>query len=138
MRPTFPAYALLLARAAATRSEDPERKVGAVVLRADMTVAGVGYNGAPSKMTIDWNDPLAVDRAAIHAESNALRLTVPLDVRGGLLASTLSPCVDCLKLVAAYGITQVWYIEQAGESHWDNTIAAKLLGIEFNQWCPNA
>jgi dCMP deaminase len=47
-------YALELARVAAMKSKDPWRQVGAVVLRHDKTVAGVGYNGFPSGVEEDW------------------------------------------------------------------------------------
>ena len=49
-------YALELARVAALRSEDPFMKVGACVLRHDNSVAGLGYNGAPPGIEIDWSN----------------------------------------------------------------------------------
>lgn len=42
-RPTLEQYALSLAEAAALRSEDPHRKVGAVVLEAGGVVLATGY-----------------------------------------------------------------------------------------------
>jgi len=45
-----------LAFVASERSEDPYLKVGACALRADNSIAGIGYNGAPSGVEIDWSD----------------------------------------------------------------------------------
>ena len=49
-------YALELARVASLRSEDPFMKVGACVLRHDNSVAGLGYNGAPPGIEINWEN----------------------------------------------------------------------------------
>ena len=46
-----------LAIAASLRSEDPYVQVGSCILREDMSVASVGYNGAPSGIEIDWVEP---------------------------------------------------------------------------------
>jgi dCMP deaminase len=108
-RPEWHEYALMLAEMAASRSEDPWYQVGAVVLRPDNSVAGVGYNGAPSGVQIDWDDREARRPFVIHAEVNALRYCTPTDTRGGLLAVTHRPCQACLPLIAAHGIRRVFF-----------------------------
>ena len=55
-RPSWEEYALELAKVASKRSEDPYLKVGASVLRYDNSVAGLGYNGAPPNIEIDWDE----------------------------------------------------------------------------------
>lgn len=107
VRPSWSEYALGLAEAASRRSEDPWHKVGAVVLRADHSVAGTGYNGAPAGMEIDWTDRDTRKAFVIHAETNALRYVSATEARGGLLASTRHPCPACLTQIAAYGILTV-------------------------------
>ena len=102
-------YAIGLAQAASLRSEDPYVKVGACVLRNDKSVAGVGYNGPPSKINIAWNDRDERRKRVIHAEINALRYSTPGECC--LLACTLLPCNDCLKTIAAHGIKRVVYKE---------------------------
>ena len=102
-------YALKLAQSASERSEDPYIKVGACVLRTDRSVAGVGYNGPPSGVNIDWSDRDERRKRVIHAEINALRYSIPGEC--SLLACTLLPCNDCLKTISAYGINQVIYKE---------------------------
>jgi dCMP deaminase len=110
-RPSWEEYAIGLARAAATRSEDPYVKVGAVVLRENHTVASLGYNGAPSGIQIDWSDRDERRKRVIHAEANALRYVHPGEVTGGLLAATMLPCLECLKMARAQGIQNVIYAD---------------------------
>ena len=98
-------YSLELARVAATRSEDPYVKVGACALRHNYSVAGLGYNGAPPGINIDWSNRDDRRKRVIHAEINALRYVTPGECL--LLASTLLPCNDCLKTIVSYGIKQV-------------------------------
>jgi dCMP deaminase len=102
-------YALSLAKAAAQKSKDPWRKVGAVILRQDNSVAAVGYNGFPSGMLEDWSNRDERRALVVHAEQNALRYTTPGE--GSLIAVTTLPCNDCLKAIAAYGIRRVVYGE---------------------------
>ena len=107
MRPTWPEFAMNLAEVAASRSEDPWVKVGACVLRNDCSVAGVGYNGAPTGTEIDWSDRDKRRQYVIHAEANALRYLRPGE--GSILAVTLAPCPNCLTLIASYRIRTVYY-----------------------------
>lgn len=100
-------YALSLAKTASLRSEDPYVKVGACVLRDDWSVAGVGYNGAPVGVEIDWSDRDERRKRVIHAELNALRYVRPSE--GYLLACTLLPCRSCIQAVAANGIKHILY-----------------------------
>jgi dCMP deaminase len=98
-------YAIELARVASLRSEDPYVKVGACVLRHDNSVAGLGYNGAPPGINIDWSDRDERRKRVIHAEVNALRYVSPGEC--SVIACTLLPCNDCLKTIASYGIKNV-------------------------------
>lgn len=103
-------YAINLAYAASTRSEDPYRQVGSVCLRrVDNSVASVGYNGAPKGICIDWSNRDERRNKVIHSEVNCLRRTFPAEC--WLLACTLLPCNNCLKEIAAYGISKVVYGE---------------------------
>jgi len=102
-------YALELAKVAAKRSEDPYLKVGAAVLRKDNSVAGLGYNGAPPNIEIDWSNRDERRKRVIHAEVNALRYVRPHECY--LIACTHLPCNDCLRTIASYGITDVVFGE---------------------------
>lgn len=110
MRKDIIEWALDLATVAATRSEDPYKKVGSVALRPDNSIAAVSYNGAPPGINIDWTDRDKRRSFVIHSEMNLLRYIKPGECNR--VAVTLSPCVDCLKNLTAYGIKQVFYIEE--------------------------
>jgi dCMP deaminase len=102
-------YAMGIAEAVAKKSKDPWNKVGAVILREDNSIASVGYNGFPQGVEEDWSDREERRKFVIHAEQNALRYTSPGE--GKTLVSTLLPCRDCLKTIAAYKIKRVLYKE---------------------------
>ena len=104
-RPNWEEYALAIANVASQRSEDPYQKVGACVLRLDNSVCGVGHNGAPKRIEIDWSNRDDRRKRVVHAEVNALRYTTPGECY--LLASTLLPWNDCLRMAASYGIKKV-------------------------------
>jgi dCMP deaminase len=112
-RPTWQGYAILIAWAARSRSEDPHVKVGACVLRKDGSVAGTGYNGVPPGIRVDLTDNARRRAMMTHAEVNALRYTTPKDVTGGLMATTRFPCMDCVKQAASYGLKSIAYTEPA-------------------------
>jgi dCMP deaminase len=102
-------YAMSIAEVVAKKSKDPWHKVGAVILREDNSIASVGYNGFPQGVKEDWSSREERSKFVIHAEQNALRYTQPGE--GKTLVSTLLPCRDCLKTIAAYKIKRVLYKE---------------------------
>lgn len=123
-------YALSIAQTVALKSKDPWRKVGACILRADNSVASVGYNGFPAGMPEYWIDRDKRRTFVIHAEQNALRYTKPNE--GVTIAVTTLPCNDCLKTIRSYGITKIVYKESY---EYDNsTLAlADKFGIELKK-----
>tara|TARA_Y100000310_G_scaffold296205_1_gene328257 strand:- start:100 stop:501 length:402 start_codon:yes stop_codon:yes gene_type:complete len=130
MRLSWKEYALRLAETGAARSEDPFERVGACVLREDYSVAGIGYNGAPTGVEIDWSDRDRRRERVVHAEVNALRYIRPDE--GFLLACTLMPCQDCLKLAAANGIKKIVFREIYSKDGSAISLA-KEFGIELEQ-----
>lgn len=98
---------LLLAELASARSEDPWCKVGAVGIRQDGSIAGVSYNGAPPKIEIDWRNRDERRKYVVHAETNLLRYIKPNECPS--IAVTLSPCFDCLKNLASYGVKEIYF-----------------------------
>ncbi|MCH2609162.1 MAG: hypothetical protein MKZ92_11575, partial [Pedosphaera sp.] len=66
-RPTWEQYALMIAKVASARSEDPYQQVGACVLRKDHSVAGVGYNGSRQGVEIYWSTRDERRARVIHA-----------------------------------------------------------------------
>ena len=118
-------YALEIAKVAAKRSEDPYLKVGSCVLRHDNSVAGVGYNGAPPNIEIDWTDRDERRKRVIHAEVNALRYVRPHECY--LVACTHLPCNDCLRAISSYGITDIVF-----EELYDKDISSLKICRELN------
>jgi dCMP deaminase len=130
----LPRYAILLARAAATRSEDPFLKVGCALIRYDKTVAATGYNGPPAGVDIDWSDRDQRRGKIIHAEANALRYVRPGEV--GFLATTTMPCAQCVPTIASYAIGQVYYAEELPSEYHDNDAVralARALGVTMTR-----
>jgi len=121
-------YALSLASVAALRSEDPYVKVGACLLRHDKSVAGLGYNGAPPSININWKDRDERRKRVVHAEVNALRYVSPAECF--LLACTHLPCNDCLRMIAAYGIKKVVY-DNVYERDYSSLNLSKEFDIEL-------
>lgn len=74
-RPSWDEWFLGLAEYVSRRSKDPSTKCGAVIVRPDNTIASLGYNGFPRRISDDMH--LLMDRAekykrVIHAEMNAV------------------------------------------------------------------
>lgn len=135
MRPTWHDYALDIAAAAARRSEDPYMKVGACILRADNSVAGVGYNGVPPGIELEWADREQRRQYVLHAEINAFRYCTLADTIGGLLAVTHLPCEQCIKTIAAYGIKTVVYANELDWNTYNRDVinqVASTFGITLN------
>jgi len=121
-------YSMLLAFAAAKRSEDPYRKVGACALNKDRMVVGLGYNGLASGTNASphfWDDRDARRKYMIHAETNCLSLCKKGEV--DLLAVTLLPCSYCATMIASYGIKEILYHEE-----YENDQAAKEIFNFYN------
>ena len=125
-RPSWAQYAAQLALVAADRSEDPHVQVGAVAMRADNTVAGIGYNGPPPGVEIDWSDRDLRRPLIVHAEVNALKHTTPADAADGYLVTTHRPCAACMTHIAAYGIRRVLYLTEIEGSVYDSELLDRI------------
>jgi dCMP deaminase len=95
-----------------------------------MSVAGVGYNGLPPDIDIDWSDRDERRLHIVHAEINALAYTRPGEC--GLIAVTLLPCNPCLTVIARYGIKKIVYQSVYDKDETTLRLAAKF-GIELKQ-----
>ena len=90
-------------------------KVGAIVVKDDRIVS-IGYNGMPT----GWDNCCEVETTysglvtkdeVLHAEANALTKLAKSTESGdgATLFCTHSPCIDCAKLIAQSGISEVYY-----------------------------
>lgn len=90
-----------------------KRKVGAILVKDDQIIA-TGYNGTikgfDNVCEIDSKTLLTV----LHAETNAItscaRKGIATDE--SVMFVTLSPCLDCAKLIIQAGIKEVYYLEK--------------------------
>ncbi|RMF46472.1 MAG: cytidine deaminase [Deltaproteobacteria bacterium] len=124
MRPGWDRYFIDIAGLVASRSTCLRRQVGAVVVK-DRNILATGYNGTPSgithcEVTGCLREQLKVPSGqrhelcrGLHAEQNAIiqaaRHGVNLD--GGVLYCTHSPCIICTKMLINAGIRKVVYLE---------------------------
>lgn len=111
-RPSWEQYALMLAKTASSRSEDPYKKVGACALDHNNRVLGVAYNGLVSKKKASnrfWRNREVRRQYMIHAEQNLLSLFKQGEAK--LIACTLLPCSECARLICSWKIPVVCYLD---------------------------
>jgi dCMP deaminase len=94
-------------------------KVGCVIVK-DNRIISIGYNGMPSGWDnvcehLDYLDgKLTTKREVLHAETNAIaKLAQSTESgKGAELYVTVSPCIECAKLIHQVGISKVYYRNQ--------------------------
>lgn len=107
-------YFMDMAHKVATRSKDPNTKVGCIVTTKDKVVVASGYNGIPQGVR---DLPERMERPAkylwtAHAEENAVALAarVGASLRDGYAYVTHYPCSRCARSLIQAGI-QVIYVD---------------------------
>ena len=133
-RASWDEYFMSIAQVVATRSTCPRKYVGAVIVR-NRTILSTGYNGSIrgmphcSDVGHMMEDGHCV--ATIHAEANAIIQAARngVNIDGGTIYVTASPCWNCFKQLANGGIVRIVY----GEFYRDDRIfeIAKQIGIEL-------
>jgi len=112
-----------IAKEISTLSHAIRKKVGCVIVK-DKQIISTGYNGTPTGMS-DVCEDLNGNTVpyVLHAESNALtklaKSTNSSD--NSILYVTLSPCLECAKLIIQSGINTVKYCEEYRD----------ITGLEF-------
>jgi len=135
-RPSYDEMYMSIAQIVALRSTCLRGRIGAVITK-DTRIVSIGYNGAPSKLAQcdQYGCIKDTERGGcirtIHAEQNAIayaaRVGIPLE--GGTLYVTMSPCIDCAKLIIATGIKKVIYYEPYRKGYALDYL--KVSGIEL-------
>ena len=101
-------------------SQAKKKKVGCIIVKDQMIISD-GYNGTPSgfdnncEIQLDEHDPKALltKKEVLHAESNAITKLArsTQSSLGATMYITVSPCVECAKLIIQAGISRVVYGE---------------------------
>ena len=102
-----------IAKETSTLSHCVRSKVGAVLVK-DGNIISFGYNGTPAGMSNACEENDTTFPHVIHAESNAIIKAAKTGsaVDGSTLYLTLSPCLDCSKLILQSGIKRVVYLNE--------------------------
>jgi dCMP deaminase len=117
-------YAMFLAVAAAARSQDPHRKVGASALNADNRCIATSYNGLVAGKEFDfiwWESDENRRTRVVHAEANLVSLTARNEA--ATVAVTLLPCGPCALALAAHGVKTILY----GREYKHDQLAKEIL-----------
>jgi dCMP deaminase len=111
MKKSWDRFFLDFAELTAQQSYDIKTRVGTVIVKDDH-ILSYSYNGTPP----GWDNSMRDDNgktlpSVIHAEAYALAKLArsPASSDGATLYCTLSPCVECVKLILAAGISRVVY-----------------------------
>ena len=114
----IPQYVMTLAHAAALRSEDPYRKVGAAALDADNRVIGTFWASRDERQ-----------KYMLHAEINLCSLFRRGEAK--VVACTTMPCTSCMQALCAHGVKTIYYCEPYDKS--EAPAIASLYGVELIQ-----
>lgn len=98
------------AEAFAAKSQCPRTQVGCAIVLASGIIAP-GLNGHASGGPNTWAYKPEGDPEVVHAELNALGkcLEQGLSTKGASVYVTLSPCLECAKLLVRAGVVRVVY-----------------------------
>ena len=90
-------------------------KVGALLVK-DNNIISMGWNGTPSGFdneceAINTDGDLVTKPEVLHAESNCIMKVAQSTQSslGSTMYITISPCMDCAKLIAQSGVKRVVY-----------------------------
>jgi len=99
-----------IAKRVGEMSYDIDTKVGAVIVK-DGNIISMGWNGTPSGFDNSCKDHSTGSTLpiVIHAEANAICKLAKSSTtgEGSTLYCTLSPCIECAKLILQSGISNV-------------------------------
>lgn len=120
MKPKFIGAYMDTAKRFAELSHCERLKVGAIIVK-DGRIISIGYNGMPTGMDncceeivkTEYDTHWKTKPEVLHAEANAITKLAKSTESGdgAVLFCTHSPCIDCAKLIAQSGISEVYYGE---------------------------
>jgi dCMP deaminase len=101
-----------IALRASHESKCPRTQVGCCLLLESGMIA-IGFNGHASGGPNEWDYKESGDPEVIHAELNCLGklLEEGVSAKGATAYITLSPCLECAKLLVRAKVARVVYLE---------------------------
>lgn len=135
-------YFAEIAEAVATKSKDPNCKVGAVIVNTEMLLVASGFNGLPRTLPDDEKilaDKLAKLDWVVHAEHNAVLNAARQGVQTSGCAVYVNkfPCFACLGVLVQAGIKRIyttdheyWKNDPADSDHSGKRFIIKQAGLE--------
>lgn len=126
-------FYMAIAELAAGKSYAERNKVGAVLVK-DFNVISFGYNGTPRGFDNQCEDGNVTKDIVIHAECNAICKCAAAgnSCEGASLYVTLSPCIECAKMIIQAGIKAVYYKERYRVEQTIGSISPLLLLSQAN------
>ena len=113
-----------MAKAISELSYAQRKKVGCIIVSPEGQVISQGFNGTPAGFDNCCEDvmpdgTLKTKIEVLHSESNAISKCAKFSssTKGATLYVTLSPCIECAKLIIQSEINRVVYLED----YRDNT-----------------
>lgn len=106
-----------IAEIIATRSKDPNTRVGCVLVSPDNRQIHIGYNGFAAGIPEPeerWKRPTKYEYV-IHAEENAI-INARCNLSGWTCYVTLKPCEKCASKLVQSGIKRVIYLDDNTKS----------------------
>jgi dCMP deaminase len=119
----------------ATKSKDPSRRVGAIIVRPDHTPVSQGFNGfargvkdLPERYE---NREMKLD-LVVHSEVNAI-ITARESLAGYTIYTNLFPCCRCAGVIINSGIKRVvtYYIEPHEVRNYEHHM--NLSRLQFDE-----
>lgn len=104
---------MVTAEAFAAQSQCPRTQVGCTLVLASGVIAP-GFNGHASGGPNQWEFLPDGNPEVVHAELNSMGkcLEQGLSTKGATMYVTLSPCLECAKLLVRGGIKRVVYRDE--------------------------
>lgn len=122
----------------AKRSKCCRAQYGALILRADGSVASMGFNGKPRGSCCDgvcFRDGLPPGApgpdCCLHAESNAIDLGNYLDRQGGTFYVNGLPCSNCALRVMQSGVAELVCLD-SGQHGYEGLETLTRYGAKLN------
>lgn len=102
------------------------KKVGAIIVK-DGNIVSFGYNGTPTGFCNECEENDVTKDEVIHAEMNAI-LKAGTKTQGATMYVTMSPCIECAKIIKQSALKCVVYDEL-----YRDTQALQKLKINYRQ-----